>query len=96
MILSGEYPVPDDLPDEANDLLMEMRRPSNDIYEIKPCTSFDDFKEYIRTVDEKRSSSSSGSHYGHYKTLLDNNDKCLQIIHGVLEIALQHGVVLDR
>ena len=75
---------------------MELRRPQDDVYEIKPCTTFEDFKEYIRTVDEKRSSSPSGRHYGHYKTLLDNDERYLQIIHGILELALTHGIVLDR
>ena len=41
--------------------------------DIQPCTNLEDFKTYIKTIDEKRSSSPSGRHYGHYKTLLDND-----------------------
>ena len=72
MILSGDYPIPTYLPKEAQALLAEIRRPPS-VTDIQPCTNLEDFKTYIKTIDEKRSSSPSGRHYGHYKTLLDND-----------------------
>ena len=96
LLLNVKYPIPTDLPQEAQDLLLEMRRPPEDVHEIKPVTTLDDFKHYIKTIDEKRSSSPSGRHYGHYKTLLDYDETYLKIIHGILEIALRLGVILDR
>ena len=96
MILDGDYKIPEDLPEEAQYLLRELRRPIDSVDDIKPYTSFDDFKEYVSNIEEKRSSSPSGRHYGHYKTLLDDNESYLRIIHGILELALRNGVVLNR
>jgi len=95
-LLDGTFPIPGDLPKEAQELLQEIRRPTHEIDEIRSYTTFDDFKDNIRHIDEKKSSSPSGRHYGHYKTLLNSNEGYLQLIHGLAEIALQHGFVLER
>ena len=95
-LLDGSYPIPTDLPIEAQELLREIRKPSHAIGEIRSYTTFEDFKEYISRIDEKKSSSPSGRHYGHYKTILQNNPSYLKVIHGIAEIALQHNVIIER
>ena len=95
-ILDGTFPIPTDLPQEAQELLKEIRTSQKSIDEITPCTTYEDFQTYIQKIDEKRSPSLSGRHYGHYKTILDNNEEILKVLHGVLEIALQHKIILNR
>lgn len=95
-ILDGTFPIPTDLHIEAQEILQEMRAHKTSIEIIEPCTTYDDFKTYMQNIYEKRSSSPSGRHYGHYKTILDNNEEILKIIHGVLEITLQTNIILSR
>ena len=52
-LLDGTFPIPDDLPIEAQELLKEIRSPTHGIDEIRSYTNFDDFRDYIRHIDEK-------------------------------------------
>lgn len=68
--LEGTCGIPPELPLEAREIVREMRRPT-DVSEVSfPDATFPDFKENIKKIHEKRSSSPSGQHYGHYKVLL--------------------------
>lgn len=52
-LLNGSYPIPEDLPLEAQELLREIRKPSHVIGEIRSYTTYEDFSEYIHRIDEK-------------------------------------------
>ena len=94
-ILSGSFPTIKELPLEANEIISEMKRLDH-IDEIPAHTTVNDFRAYIKKIKETRSSSPSGRHYGHYKVLLGQDDKYLTVIHGILQLALTHNVVLQR
>ena len=63
---------------------------------IRDFTTVHDFRSYIKKIDEKTSSSPSTRHYGHYKTLLEADEKYIEVIHVILEMALQSQVILSR
>lgn len=52
-LLNGTFPIPKDLPLEAQELLQEMRKKKNNIGEIRSYTTFDDFCSYIKTLVRK-------------------------------------------
>ena len=95
-LLDGTFPIPEDLPLEAQKLLQEIRTPTHNIDEIRSYTNYEDFKNYVKGIDEKKSSSPSGRHYGHHKTMLNSNELYLSVIHSLAEISLQYGFVLER
>ena len=95
-ILDGTYQIPQDLPVEAKEILQTMRRPPNLGDDIQDFTTVENFRSYIKKIDEKTSSSPSTRHYGHYKTLLEADEKYIRVLHGILEMALQSQVILTR
>lgn len=52
-LIDGTFPIPNDLPLEAQELLAEMRKPTLAIGEIRSFTTYEDFREYIKRIDEK-------------------------------------------
>ena len=59
--------------------------------------SYQRFTSYIKKAKEKISSSPSGRHMGHYKTLLSMRDtSLLRIIYDIMELCMEHTVILDR
>ena len=52
-LLDGTYPIPTDLPLEAQQLLQEIRKPSQAIGEVRSYTTFEDFSDYVKKIDEK-------------------------------------------
>ena len=59
--------------------------------------SYTRFTNYIKKAKEKISSSPSGRHMGHYKTLLSMKDtSLLQIIYEIMELCMKHTIILDR
>ena len=72
-----------------------MKRPSH-VKEIEFSTTLDEFREFIKNSKEKTSTSPSGRHYGHYKALHKADPKFLATIHSIIEISLQHNIILNR
>lgn len=95
-IINGTYTPPDDLPWEAQEILLYMRRSPKIDKEICNDTSFDDFKKNYRLATESTSSSPSGHHYGHFKALLQTDRKYLESIHIILCIAVEHDIIMER
>ena len=95
-ILNGTYEPPVELPLEAKEILQEMKRPSEVKGESVPEATLNDFKIYKKKIHEKRSSSPSGRHYGHYKVLMTSDSRYLQVIHGILALSLKNCIVLKR
>ena len=59
--------------------------------------TYSKFRHYIRTAREKLSSSPSGRHMGHYKTLyLMKDESMLSIIFEIIQLSMQYGITLDR
>ena len=54
-ILDGLFPIPTDLPLEAQELLKTMRRPLQLDDEIQDYTTLPDFLSYIKKIDERTS-----------------------------------------
>ena len=94
-ILDGTYIYDDSLPSEANELLQSFSKKTN-VKDIPLLPSWQDFTKFIQNATEKTSSSPSGRHYGHYKSLLHSAPSILKGIYKVMCLSLQHGIVLDR
>ena len=73
-----------------------MKRPKCIKKDIQTLTTYSDFRQFIKVTKKKTSSSPSGRHYGHYKALLEGKSTFLQVIHGIVELAVQNNVILDR
>ena len=52
-MIDGTFPIPSDLPLEAQELLTEMRKPTHAIGEIRSFTTYEDFRDYVKKIDEK-------------------------------------------
>ena len=94
-ILDGTYDIPAHLPAEAKEILKNMKRPDNIENNLSEA-SYTDFFDFIKKIKEKRSSSPSGRHYGHYKVIMVSAPQYLQILHGILDLAVRHCIVLKR
>ena len=95
-IVKGEYEPPDDLPWEAKEILLQMKRSPLIKKEIGTDTSFEDFCKFYRLATESTSSSPSGRHYGHFKSLLQTEKRYMQAIHSILCISVDHDIILGR
>ena len=73
-----------------------MQRPKELKEAIKDETTIDDFRKYIKNMKERTSSSPSGGHYGHYKILYSMHPSYLRVIHGMLQLAINKYIILDR
>ena len=73
-----------------------MQRPPNLREGIPDVTTLDEFKYYMKNIKERTSSSPSGRHYGHYKILEAIKSTYLQVIYGILQLALETSTILDR
>ena len=73
-----------------------MERPNNCIPQILDETKLFSFQTYLRNIKERTSSSPSGRHYGHYKVMLTLDEKYIAVIHGILNMALQRSIVMNR
>ena len=94
-LLDGNFCYDDSLPQEANDLLQSFSSKPN-VKEIPLLPKWTDFTKFISNSKEKTSSSPSGRHYGHYKSLLHSAPTILRGIFKILCLSLQHGIVLNR
>jgi len=68
----------------------------NDAKEIEFSTTFEEFKYFIKSAKERTGTSPSGRHYGHYKALLKSGETYLETIHAIMELSLQHNIILRR
>ena len=93
-IVSGKYIAPKGCPPELLHLLKAARQPHG-AQDIPFTMSFEHFRKFCERQDEKKTSSPSGLHYGHYKTLTWD-ELLLRIKYKILEIAYKHGVLLRR
>lgn len=57
---------------------------------------YDEFRQFIRSHKEKTASSPSGRSYSHYKSLLTGPSYLLRTIHTIIELCLQHKIILQR
>ena len=95
VILNGNFPMMQELPLEANEVIQEMKR-NDEVHIIPDHTTIEDFRSFIKGIKETKSSSPSGRHYGPYKVLFNQDERYLKIIHGVLQLALTHSIILNR
>ena len=80
----GSYTFDDDDPMELRQILSTFQ--SNKKQNIDITLTYEDFTTFIKKSKEKKSSSPSGRHYGHYKTLLEEVPDILQDIFNILVI----------
>ena len=95
-IIDGTYVPQEELPWEALEVLLEMKRSPQIKKEICTDTSFDDFRKFYKLATESISSSPSGRHYGHYKALLQTEKTYLSAIHSILCTSVTHDLILER
>ena len=91
----GEYQPPSYLHPSTRDVLLHLQRDPA-IEEIEFNTTYEEFITFIHKSKEKTSTSPSGRYYDHYKTLLKADPQFLQTIHAILEISIQHNIILRR
>jgi len=60
------------------------------------CYTFEQWEQHIDRVKEKTTTSPSGRHYGHFKTLKDKEPEIFRDIYAVMNIAFREGILLDR
>ena len=94
-ITNGTFQVTN-FPPECQEVFDQMARTTKCTNEINLQTTFKEFQSFICNSKESTSSSPSGRHYGHYKALLERNQKILEIIHGIFSLAIQHKIILHR
>ena len=94
-VIHGRYNPPAHLHETTRDVLLHFQRDPN-VTEFEFSTTFDEFKHFIKISKERTGTSPSGRHYGHYKALLQSGTEYMETIHAVLEIALQHNIILRR
>jgi hypothetical protein len=82
---------------EVHDLIagMQYPEPANPTPTINGSISLEEFCEAIAHTRERTSSSPSGRHYGHYRTLL-RSENTLAIIASLANFCFQWGVTLSR
>ena len=97
-ILDGDFDIPEELQEEVKEVFQQLRKNNSISEEIKFQSSLKEFERFVRYANESTSTSPSGRSYSHYKSLLHNEESknVLEIIHGILELAREHEVVLDR
>ena len=94
-LLDGSFQYDSSLPSEVNELLASFSRKPL-IKDIPLLPTWKNFSHFVQTAKESTSSSPSGRHYGHYKSLLHSAPRILKGIFKVMCIALKHGLVPDR
>ena len=94
-LLDGTYIYDESLPSEANTLLQSFKLKPN-VKEIPLLPTWNEFRTFVQNAKEKTSSSPSGRHYGHYKSLLQSAPSILRGIYDLMCLALSYGIVLDR
>jgi hypothetical protein len=74
---------------------IEMFRKNPDIQYIDPTITPKIFRKVLGRMHEKKATSASGRHLGHYKSLMDN-DKLVDLMCKMMSLPLKHGICLDR
>ena len=95
-IIQGTYEPPKDLPWEAQEVLKHMKRSPKIVEEIQAHSTFEEFRTFYKLATESTSSSPSGRHYGHYKTMLQSEKRFLHAIYDIMSVCVTHSVILDR
>ena len=96
-ILSGQFIIPDDTPEEIKEIFESMKRHEKVKQEIAYASTMTEFLSFIRGASEKTSTSPSGRGYNHYKSLVKGGGmKQIKMIHSILELARTHGIILRR
>ena len=84
-----------DIPTEIKEWLSHMKYHENiEPNKVKFDVSYESFTKYVKKIKEKTTSSPSGRHYGHYKSLLDTDE--FQTLYDILDIAIKYQVILPR
>ena len=95
-VLDGSYTPPLDLPPETREVLLHLKKRKEIKNEIPFRTTYSEFCSFIHNAKEVTASSPSGRSYSHYKALLQGPPYLLRTIHSLLELCLQHGIILKR
>ena len=93
-ILKGEYEGPGMDVMECTEWIKGMARVEG-MPETELEVTYERFAAFIKSVKESKSSLPSGRHYGHYKTLQEE-EELLRLVFKVVQIALQNRIVLER
>ena len=86
--MKGEYSTTNEERVECSQWIEGLRVKKGVGEELSLDTTFEDFKGYVKKVQENKKSSPSGRHYGHYKVLALEED-LLKVVFGVLYLALK-------
>jgi hypothetical protein len=94
----NEYDFSTDWDEATVDLLKasaRLRLECEDIPSSSSEVTVDEFTSFWKTCKEKTSSSISGRHFGHYRTICDNEDLTRLQVHSI-NLAARRGRPLDR
>ena len=94
-VIHGRYSPPSYLHPTAREVLLHFQRQPG-VEDFDFSTTFDEFKAFIKNSKERTGTSPSGRHYGHYKALMQGDKEFLEVIHAIIEISLQHNIILRR
>jgi len=95
-VLQGSYTPSRDLPFETREVLLHLKKCKEIGEEIAFQTTYSEFCSFIKNAKETTASSPSGRSYSHYKALLQGPPYLLRTIHSIVELCLQHGIILRR
>ena len=96
-ILNGTFQVPENMPEEIQEIFESMKRNSKIKQEIAYTSTINEFLSFINGASEKTSTSPSGRGYNHYKSMLKGGGmKQIKLIHSILELSRANGIILDR
>jgi len=73
-----------------------MHEDRSDMKETPFVYTYAQWAKHIKSVKEATSTSPSGRHYGHHKTLLTYLPKEFKWMYELNHLAMHHGIVLDR
>ena len=92
-ILNGEYEATEDEPKEVKEFLTAAIKIRGEDPPFK--LSYDDFVSFCHAQEERKASSPSSLHYGHYKALA-HDERLLKLKFDVMRVAFEHGFILRR
>ena len=91
---TGDFRPPEGSPPEMKEFF-EAARTADNRPEVPSQLTFQNFLEFCRKQDERKASSPSGVHYGHFKALAWD-ERLLRIKFKVMHLAYKNGVILER
>jgi len=96
-LLQGTFEWEEDVPGEFQELISSFQMNENEIPDKIPFQlKYEAFQTFIKHSKEKKSTSPSSRHYGHYKALLDEAPDVLYDIFRLMNVTVKTGIFLNR